>query len=226
MRPDRPNSVIERFRSMSGTDSFTITIPDNHAYRLAIVVTLPPSSAGATAVIESQPARGATGQQEIKVRWSCPPLGEVRYRVRAYATSTASPADSPAVNTGPEFEELYIVDHASVERLVSLMTGKEHIRAIFRGPDVGRLLDTGLFGQARFPPQGVAMALTGAETVVVIMILSGAGVAAYVMSALTAIVITGLALGYRVDIKEVQFPDVGQQHFGRLELDLIPPGDD
>lgn len=225
-RPGMVTPVLDRFRASSGTDTFTVDIPANHRYRLAVVVTLPPSANGATAMIESQPARGATGRQEIKVRWSCPPLREVRYRIKAYASSSVSAGDSATPEPETEFEELHIVNHGSVERLVSLMNGREHIRVVFTGPDVERLLETGLFGQTHFPPTNAAFVLTGAETVIVIMILAGAGVAAWVMAALTAVMLTGMAIGYRIDIKEAAFPSVADQHFGRLELELIPPGDD
>jgi hypothetical protein len=67
-----------------GIDSHVFAVPDGRPFaRYSIDVEVASLASGY--VVESAPKTGATGEQQIKIRWWFTPFGKIRYTLSAYA---------------------------------------------------------------------------------------------------------------------------------------------
>jgi hypothetical protein len=209
-----PISAVRLLRIGSGSDNHAITVPSGSQYAGSSVITLPPSTAGATASIENQPSNDFTGSGNITVKWYCPPGGQIRYRVRAYSESAAT----------QQPEEIYITNIESVERLRSLILSRQHIVVYITGSDAEKINASGAFGTPQV--SGISF-IAVADDALILLILLAAGLGALAITAISVILITGMALGYT--ITDVKF-STGGIDLGKGEVtlpyfsfDLVPP---
>lgn len=86
-----------------GEDSFNVTIPDGMQFAHVDIEFLDLSPM-AEAEVTQQPQRGATGSGQIVVRWSHPPYGKLRYRIRAYASRDGRSRPVRVLNESPGYE--------------------------------------------------------------------------------------------------------------------------
>jgi hypothetical protein len=104
----------------SGEDRFEITIPEGQKFALVDVEYLEQSLLAKAEVI-ARPNRGATGTQEIVVRWSHPPYGKIKYRLRAFASPSGRAAPIRVRDSDPGFDDrskLLIDQDADLQMLV------------------------------------------------------------------------------------------------------------
>lgn len=194
-----------------GTQTFNLTVPTGREYDGATVITLPPTTDGALVSIDSQPSIGSRGNQSLSLKYTIPPGGQVRYRVRAYAQPTADPG---AGNTEPEYEVLYVRDMESVQRLTSLMQSKKRVILLVQGDDAVKLVGTGLFSPGMWKlktgPFGIPQVEINPtwEWVAIAAIIAAAAVAIVVLLVLETMVIMGILYGYRVEVGKLELGSV------------------
>lgn len=192
-----------------GTDDHAFTVPADSVYGGASVVCVPPTTAGSLAWIDQQPKNGATGNRSLRVRYSIPPGGILRYRVRAYGTAIPAPATTPTpAPTPPSYEVLYCRDADSLDRLSSLMASKKRILFCFDGLDGSKLISTGLFNPGEWKlsagPGGLPVVTINPawEVVAIIAIIAVMVVSVVVILAIQQIVLKGYEYGYRIYIEQ------------------------
>ena len=195
-----PGSIVlpRVVRARPETDSHAITIPNNQEYVHSIAISVPPSSEGATVQVTSQPASGATGNGTIKVQWFCPPGGEIRYRIRAYATAQQSPASG--ASSTPTYEEVHVVNNESVERLRSLLNARRHVKVVFSGDDAVKIQGTPIPHMMSGVTGMEIVAIIGAAAVIV-GILAAATVSVIAIAAITEIVLKAIEKNYHCDVE-------------------------
>lgn len=218
-------------------DDHAFTIPADLVYGGASVVSVPPTTAGSLAWIDRQPKNGATGDRKLTVRYSIPPGGTLRYRVRAYGTAKPAPAPGPTpAPTSPSYEVLYCRDADSLDRLASLMASKKHILFCFDGLDGAKLISTGLFNPGEWKlsagPGGLPVITINPawEIVAIIAIIAVMVVSVVTILAIQHIVLKGYEYGYRIHIEqygsEVSIGGFSVQFsMPTLVLRLEPPAD-
>ncbi len=81
---DKTKSHSGEYFGDTGQNSHDITIPSGYKFRSATIDSARGNSLGIF-WLTSTPSQGSSGSQRIKVQWAYPPLGKVRYRLRAYA---------------------------------------------------------------------------------------------------------------------------------------------
>jgi hypothetical protein len=104
----------------SGEDRFEITVPEGQKFALVDVEYLEQSLMAQAEVI-ARPDRGATGTQEIVVRWSHPPYGKIKYRLRALASPSGRAAPIRVRESDPGFDDrskLLVDQDADLQMLV------------------------------------------------------------------------------------------------------------
>ena len=216
-----------------GTDDHAFSVPADMVYGGASVVSVPPTTAGSLAWIDQQPKNGATGSHKLTVRYSIPPGGTLRYRVRAYGTAKPAPTPAPAP-VPPSYEVLYCRDADSLDRLASLMASKKHILFCFDGLDGAKLISTGLFNPGEWKlsagPGGLPIITINPawEIVAIIAIIAVMVVSVVTILAIQHIVLKGYEYGYRIHIEqygsEVTIGDWSVQFsMPTLVLRLDPP---
>lgn len=188
---------------------FAVSIPAGLQYDGASAITLPPRNSRASAVeIVKQPDIGSVGNQRLSVRYTIPPGGAIRFRVRAYGKPIPPLARGRGPQPEPEVEILHVTDMESVERLTSLMESKQHIAVLFEGDDATRLFGTGLFNAGEWTISRGPFGLPQIEInptwgfVVMFGILAGALVSVVALLVLQRIVVLAITLGYRVEVRE------------------------
>lgn len=219
------------------TDDHAFTVPPDLVYGGASVVSVPPTTAGSLAWIDQQPKNGTTGSHKLTVRYSIPPGGTLRYRVRAYGTAKPAPAPGPTpAPVSPSYEVLYCRDADSLDRLASLMASKKRILFCFDGMDGAKLLSTGLFNPGEWKlsagPGGLPLVTINPawEVVAIIAIIAVMVVSVVVILAIQQIVLKGYEYGYRIYIEqygaEVNIGGFSVQFtMPTLVLRLDPPAD-
>ncbi len=214
------------------TKQFNFTIPQGLKYDGATVITLPPTSGGAIVSLENQPSNGVIGNQSLTVKYSIPPGGTIRYRVRTYGRPIVNPSVG---NEQPDYELLYASDFQSVERLASLMQSKQRIVLAIQGDEALNLVETGLFkpGEWKLRQNNFGLPVVEMnpawELVVIVGILATAAIALAVIILIQTMVSEGIKNGYRIVVKEVTLGDLNV--FGTtitfslptLGFELIPP---
>ncbi|MBF2046061.1 MAG: hypothetical protein IGS54_01455 [Elainella sp. C42_A2020_010] len=192
----------------SGTDTFKMTVPSDHEYQGAVVITLPPSTPGAVASISSQSAIATEGQVEVKIDYMVPPGGVTRYQVRGYSRPK-TPRPSP-----PDVEVLFVRDMQSAERLASLMQSRRRIVLCFEGEIAMQLVATGLFnkGEWKLTKNAFGMPVVNInpaiELVAIIAIIAAMVTAIFVILVIQNVIIHGINHRYKIKINEVKLGEV------------------
>ena len=201
-----------------GVDDYSFQVPSNLRYAGCTLITVPPSSTSATITALEQPDPGHTGNGQIRARWTCPPGGQIRYRLRAYAEPIPDPVQAPETQSA---EEIHIVNQQSVQRLQSALQSQRAVRVIFSGPEAAALNASGAFGNNT--PWGGGVSYAAVETSVLIVgILAAAGVSALGIAAVTAIIIYGIQQGYTLDVT-YEGGTFWPPQAPKMIFDLVPP---
>lgn len=173
-------------------------------YGGASVDGVPPSTAGSLAWIDQQPKNGATGNQNLIVRYSIPPGG-----IPLPGAGLQHGQAGAGASTGSaSYEILYCRDADSLDRLSSLMASKKHILFCFDGLDGAKLTSTDLFnpGEWKLSAGPGALPLVTInpawKVVAIIATIAVMAVSVVVILAIQQIALTGYAYGYRIHIEQ------------------------
>lgn len=221
-----PISLLSGIGAKSGEDNFQVDVQTTRGFDMAIPIRVPTSTAGAACTLGTVPNRGVTGNIVVTVKWSCPVGGVLQYKLRIYGRNDPVPSSPSGANgSAPTpHEVIRLIDTQSIERLTAALQSMKRVTFIIEGADALKLFPVLPEGGTFAIPGTTSMVVGGGigETALILAILAAAGVGALAIAAMTVIVVTGIALGYRIEWDM----DVGSLmpfRLPKLVFELVPP---
>lgn len=213
---DPENQLVNLPEPGSGKDSMQAAVPEGLRFSYWDLEVLDATPA-AECKVETSPARGATGKVEFRVRWSHPPYGKVRYRLRAFASKDGSPAPARIVYGKPRLEQ----------RTLSLIKQNVPLALTVRGEKAKQLYDAiktvqKRDGKGAAESKAVYGEATEAITIITVTLVLGVLFAACVlvgMFVLYSIVMEAMKRGY--DVRDTKFKSGFGEGATRTDHELV-----
>jgi len=200
----------------SGVDTLQVSIPPGLKYNHWDIELLDASSA-VQAVVEGAPPRGSEGQWPLRVRWSHPGYGKLKYRLRVYASPDGRSAPVRVVHGAPGFDQ----------RSRSLVAQDVPVEMVLRG-ERAKLVYAALQQAQKHSGNGRTISkaqVVGVDDAIVIGIIVALGIAtiASVVAGLGLFVLYGVLMeamkrGY--DVRDTTFKMAAGEGQARQEHEL------